>query len=409
MSEEIPAPSHLELENVPVRLPEAAHELHSLVGTTGEWETRPVALTRIFAGIASQLREGQDLTKISLPAALCYPFSALEISAYQSLGPSELLVSAACQPTPELRLRGVTQWFLAMLQQQHIFRKPYNPVLCETHQAFVKHAEGSSTHFLTEQVSHHPPVAALHIENTEAGVEAEVHMQMVPKWTGGGLSIGCKGSGWHIRLRNSHETVTISTGLPDMRMCNMFFGTRRVEWTGNVTITLKPDRPSPETNATGASAELESDIELRSDSSQSEGISSVNSLPGDEYVARLRLDANKVTGHVCGLPLRGKIGGSIALGAEVPWLNFGSVERCKIQYPSVERILPTDSLLMWRDCSRAIAALDLAAAEQAKTLVEVNQRQLRKSGEIKSPHWFGWDTAQQRWCRTKIPPNADSH
>ena len=48
-------------------------------------------------------------------------------------------------------------------------KKPYNPILGETFRCFWLHPNGTRSHFVAEQVSHHPPVSAFYVSNREEG------------------------------------------------------------------------------------------------------------------------------------------------------------------------------------------------------------------------------------------------
>ncbi|PNH04784.1 Oxysterol-binding protein 9, partial [Tetrabaena socialis] len=71
------------------------------------------------------------------------------------------LAAAAAATDPVERMKLVTTWFVAGLH--HAFtnwRKPFNPILGETWQATL--SDGTS--MFMEQISHHPPVSAFHME-----------------------------------------------------------------------------------------------------------------------------------------------------------------------------------------------------------------------------------------------------
>lgn len=51
------------------------------------------------------------------------------------------------------------------------WRKPFNPILGETWQATL--SDGTSMHM--EQISHHPPVSAFHMEGPGAAHVCEAH------------------------------------------------------------------------------------------------------------------------------------------------------------------------------------------------------------------------------------------
>ncbi len=51
------------------------------------------------------------------------------------------------------------------------YKKPYNPVLGEFHEAHIDSPKYGRTRLVLEQVSHHPPVSAAHIYNEDQKLE----------------------------------------------------------------------------------------------------------------------------------------------------------------------------------------------------------------------------------------------
>lgn len=48
-------------------------------------------------------------------------------------------------------------------------KKPYNPILGEFFRTKWTHEDGTTTHYVAEQTSHHPPISSLYISNRKAG------------------------------------------------------------------------------------------------------------------------------------------------------------------------------------------------------------------------------------------------
>lgn len=109
---------------------------------------------------------GTDLSKVCLPVALCEPLNTLQKS--MEIMCNERLLLRALRiieggDTPEescMRLGSCS--LFAILQyaiSQNRFKKPFNPILGETFEYVQK-----GYRFVSEQVSHHPPITACHIE-----------------------------------------------------------------------------------------------------------------------------------------------------------------------------------------------------------------------------------------------------
>ncbi len=66
-------------------------QLISLVAEDGEWKNRKITLMGVLRSFITQLKPGQDLTRVSLPAVLLYPYSMLEVFGLRELGSFDIL------------------------------------------------------------------------------------------------------------------------------------------------------------------------------------------------------------------------------------------------------------------------------------------------------------------------------
>jgi len=137
----------------------------SYIDQHGDWENRKISIIGVAKSFISQLSIGQDLTKISLPAAFQYPYSALELGAHRSLSFSHLLHQANKEEDPLKRILCTVRWFLSATQKEKFEKKPYNPILGESHYGWVDSEEYGRTRYLGEQTLHHPPVCAFRMDN----------------------------------------------------------------------------------------------------------------------------------------------------------------------------------------------------------------------------------------------------
>jgi len=136
------------------------------VGT--EWETRKISLWGAAKSFVSQLSVGQDLTKVSMPAIFLNPYSILELGGSKTLAFSSLLLEANHKKDPLERMTAVLRWYLSWTRKERFERKPYNPLLGEIHSCWVTgKEEDGETFFFAEQVSHHPPVSGIWLENKQ--------------------------------------------------------------------------------------------------------------------------------------------------------------------------------------------------------------------------------------------------
>ncbi|KAI9690107.1 MAG: Oxysterol binding protein [Bogoriella megaspora] len=120
-----------------------------------------------------------DLSTMTAPPFILSSTSLVEYSSYWAEHP-KLFVAPAAEKDPQKRALLVLKWFLSTLKQQYSSRneklgsekKPLNPFLGELFLGEWKD-EAGTTKLVSEQVSHHPPVTAYCIWNSDAGVQLQ--------------------------------------------------------------------------------------------------------------------------------------------------------------------------------------------------------------------------------------------
>jgi hypothetical protein len=109
----------------------------------------------VLRQLGQNILEGKDLTKIALPVYLFEPRSFLErIADGFSFAPHFLRKAAECKDPVE-RMKYVIAFSVSGLHLTTTQKKPFNPILGETHQAFFE----DGTALFCEQSSHHPPAS----------------------------------------------------------------------------------------------------------------------------------------------------------------------------------------------------------------------------------------------------------
>jgi len=124
-------------------------------------------------------------------------------------------------------------------------KKPYNPVIGESHFCWVKNEEDDYSEFISEQVSHHPPISAYYISNKKR--DLKVVGNLVFRVAFGSNYVSVNTSGFE-KISLGQETYNISKCIPDMMIRNVVWGTKYIMWMGNIIIEC------PET---GYKAEIE--------------------------------------------------------------------------------------------------------------------------------------------------------
>lgn len=120
-----------------------------------------------------------DLSSLTAPPFILSTTSLTEFSSYWAEHPS-VFVAPAAEKDPAKRAMLVLKWFLTTLKQQYASRsenlgsekKPLNPFLGELFLGKWED-EAGTTQLVSEQVSHHPPVTAYCIWNDKAGVRLQ--------------------------------------------------------------------------------------------------------------------------------------------------------------------------------------------------------------------------------------------
>ncbi|KDN50872.1 Oxysterol-binding protein [Tilletiaria anomala UBC 951] len=188
-----------------------------------------------------------DLSSLTAPSFILSPVSLVEFPAYWGEHPAEF---AACSQgaDPVERMTNVLRWFISTLKGSYTARntsmgsekKPLNPILGEL---FFGNWPGKDdrgeTVLTTEQVSHHPPITAYHLENQKAGVTLEGHSGQ--KTTFSGRAIQVKQVG-HAVLRvkpqgaqDAKEELYLIT-LPTLTIEGLWYGSPYVELLGTTHI-----------------------------------------------------------------------------------------------------------------------------------------------------------------------------
>ncbi|XP_075036653.1 oxysterol-binding protein-related protein 6 isoform X2 [Mixophyes fleayi] len=106
---------------------------------------------------------GKDLSKVSMPVELNEPLNTLQ-HLCEELEYSELLDKAAEMDDPHERMALIAAFAVSGYAATYYRAgsKPFNPVLGETYECI---REDKGFRFLSEQVSHHPPISACHCES----------------------------------------------------------------------------------------------------------------------------------------------------------------------------------------------------------------------------------------------------
>eukprot|EP01122_Echinamoeba_exundans_P010269 TRINITY_DN3807_c0_g2_i1.p1 TRINITY_DN3807_c0_g2~~TRINITY_DN3807_c0_g2_i1.p1 ORF type:complete len:910 (-),score=217.61 TRINITY_DN3807_c0_g2_i1:623-3352(-) len=331
----------------------------SLAAGTGEWKTRKINLFQVLKGFVSQLKLGQDLTKVSLPAELCHPYTMLEIIALRQIITYRHLFEANNATNDLDRFMRVLRWFLGTIQQESFEKKPFNPVLGENHICWVANSDNSITEFIGEQVSHHPPVSAYRVRNEPQGVELSGTISFGVRFGKNYVSVTTAGAQFITLEKFGNEKYEFAPKcLPDMVVRNVVIGSKYIMWEGEITVSC----PS-----TGYSAT----IQFSEKSKQNLVKATVTHVDSAEPIYEIH--------GTCG----GAIHYQQPLQPNTKQLLIDASQEAPdpIFFLPKEHQDPLASVQCWRKVYQAIINNDMPVADKEKKIVEQDQRDRSKQRE----------------------------
>ncbi|KAI3715271.1 hypothetical protein L6452_22246 [Arctium lappa] len=365
----------------------------SLACESGTDYRAPNLLHRIL-GLLKNVRPGSDLTRFSLPPIFNIPKSQL-----QCYGESvycvnnDMLTRCANGGNPLERFTLVVAWTISTLRPLMFGVAPYNPILGETH-----HVSRGNLNVLLEQVSHHPPVTALHATDEKDNIEMIWCQYAIPNFYGTSIETQVLGKR-QLKLLNNGETYVMNS--PNLVI--KFLPVPDVEWLGNVTIRCQE---------TGLEAEL--------------------CFKGNSFLGR-RGNYRSIKGKILSsteMKTIYEINGHWDRTVTIKDINNGKmtvIYRAKdvisaMKTPivkDVKGLWASESAVLWGKVNEGILNKFWDKAKDAKTTIEDRERELvrnRKSkGEAWVPNHFVLsnckkETGESEWewevkpKHTKVPP-----
>lgn len=344
--------------------------LESLCGKNGEWETRKISIMGVVKRFISQLSYGQELTRISMPSEFLNPYSILEVCAVRYLARMGSLTIANNNSSPAYRMLHVIHFFLSALYRVKLYKKPYNPIVGETHICFTEGADGKKTRYLGEQVTHHPPVSAFVIDREEEGISVQGNISFGVKFHVNSATVATNGF-IRVNLKNHDEEYVFDKSTPDLLMKNVVFGTRQMKWQKGIEVSC-------------AKSGYKATITFQ-DSGSSDSLKGVISK-GDEPVLRFEGSLDDEIYYF-----------EEGADEETLFISQDDLVETKIVYPPQTDEYP--SLKVWKEVTKCIIANDMTECDKAKHVVEEAQRVRVRAGEDekKERKYFKFDDATNRW------------
>lgn len=193
--------------------------------------TLPASRDKYNFSLFSFLRStiGKDLTRITMPVYFNEPLSFLQ-RLTEDLEYADILNKASACGTSIEKMAYVAAFACSVYANvPGRFWKPFNPLLGETFE-FINKEQGYSV--VCEQVSHHPPVSALHAESDEWVFWEEY--QLDTRFRGMYVKIIPTGT---VHLKFKKDNCHYSWTKPETKIHNIVIGTLWVDHDGLVEVT----------------------------------------------------------------------------------------------------------------------------------------------------------------------------
>ncbi|KAL3982524.1 Oxysterol-binding family protein [Acanthocheilonema viteae] len=323
--------------------------------------------------LLKQVRPGMDLSKVTLPTFILEPRSFLEKLAdfyYHSY----IIAEATTEDDPLQRMKTIVKFYLSgFYKKPKGLKKPYNPILGETFRCKWEHPDNSTSYYIAEQVSHHPPVSALFLTNRKAGFNISGTILAKSKYYGNSLSAMMIGD---VRITLLQRGETYIATLPYASCKGIMIGTLSMEYGGQVRI---------ECNRTDYVCEL--DFKLKPFIG-----GMVNLITGDikckkESVAHIE-GAWDSEIYISEKDVK------TLLWSPTPDVIAKRLKRYEIL---LEEQGEWESKKLWLKVSEAIAQDNQKAATEEKSKLENEQRARAKSGVHHKPKWFKQDLLSKNY------------
>lgn len=330
---------------------------------------------------------GKDLFRFPIPVNFCEPISMLQ-RICESMEYAELLNSAAACSDPLVRIQYIAAFVVSeYASTDGRIGKPFNPLLGET---FEYVSKADDYRYISEQVSHHPPVSASFCESPRFTYYAEVRVRS--KFWGKSMELIPEGL-CHLYIGREHYSwKKVATSIH-----NLIVGKLWLDHHGAVTITC---------HSTG----LQCTVEFHRTGWRASHAKKISGLVSGCNGNELYKLAGHWNSHVDSLNV---CSGEIAriwqrhppLPAASKMYHFSAFTMTLNELDEQLRhaVCPTDSRL--RPDQRAMEHGDFVGASTEKCRLEEHQRTVKKllqgSGINYEPRWFrpaiDQDTGESYW------------
>ncbi|XP_057806477.1 oxysterol-binding protein-related protein 4B [Salvia miltiorrhiza] len=334
----------------------------SLDGNESDSDYRTPNIIQRILSLLAAVRPGSDLTRLQLPPQFNIPKSQLQLygeSVYSVR--SNMLSKCVEEETPLGRLVAVVAWSISTLRPLPFGVAPYNPLLGETH-----HVSAASLNVLLEQVSHHPPVTALHATDEKANIEILWCQSPIPKFYGSHIETEVVGKR-QLKLVEQKETYTLNSP----KLVIRFLPFSGVDWIGDVRIRCEE-------------TELEAQLCYRGNSFWPRP-SIHRSIKGKIVRSSTSHTIYEINGHWD----RSVVVKDVATGKQTTIYDareaLSGLKTPILKDP--QAVCSSESSLVWSEVSRAIQEKRWDKARESKSEIEERQREMARERELKGEEW----------------------
>ncbi|CAA7062429.1 unnamed protein product [Microthlaspi erraticum] len=345
-------------------------------------------LIQRILSLFKNVRPGSDLTNFQLPPQMNIPRSQLQCygEMVYSFNGQDLLGECCRREQPIARLKSMVTWNISTLRPLIFGMAPYNPIIGETH-----HVSHGHINVLAEQISHHPPVCALHATHEKENIDVMFCQYFTPKFRGAYVEVEVKGKRV-VKLLNQGETYEMNN--PKLLMT--FLPATGAHWAGKIGIKC------PETG-------LEAELQLPSDSffSRFSG-NNKRAIKGKIFESSSRKQLYEIFGHWD----RTVTAKNLKTG-ELEVIYNASENIAKLKTPIVknlQEVSETESAMVWSKASEGIMSTDWEKAREGKRYVEERQRESSRQREVSGQSWtpkhFSVVRAGKDWDCVPLQPSV---
>jgi hypothetical protein len=304
----------------------------------------------------------------------------LELAGTEKLGHFNNLISFNEVNSDIERMILIMRWFFSYISDLKPDKKPYNPVIGETHVCRSYTEEHGETKFYAEQVSHHPPVTAFTARNKTKKINVDGNITFGVRFETN--SVICSTDGF-LNVYSSDpelegEVYSLSKGLPDLQINNVILGTRTMGWTGNISITCAKNGLS---------------VPLKFTKNKTRVFVEGKINRGTE-------ELYEFNGFYEEQPL---IAYPVTTGDNHSILLFdkNAVSKSEIVYPFPYKVPELNTFKVWSSVTESIVKGDMNLADIEKKRIEAEQRRRAKTWTSNDFIYFKQEEGTNRWIFSK--------